>query len=233
VSATILASVLLVLAATSSEAQDVQATDERLLECDALADSAERLACFNRVVENLRPAAPPPPATDNVPAAEPVIPEAPAEPATLRPETGSEVPDVPSPAPTVVGPAVDETMPAAEMPGEIPAERMATPPPAPPESRVAEAPQPAKPAKQKQKRPTGDAVVVDVWEQVDGRFTVRLDNGEVWRETEGTRVGMPDVGASVTVTRGLFGSYRMKIEGIARVAWVRPPDLDTPPRLSQ
>lgn len=69
---------------------------------------------------------------------------------------------------------------------------------------------------------TGEGVIVRVWERHDGRFTVKLNNGQYWRETEGTRVGVPDVGDVVTVTRGLFGSYRMKIDGISRVAWVRP-----------
>jgi hypothetical protein len=65
------------------------------------------------------------------------------------------------------------------------------------------------------------ATIVRVWTMHDQRFSVELDNGQRWRETQGTRVGKPKEGALVTISSGSFGSYRMKIDGITRKAWVR------------
>jgi hypothetical protein len=65
------------------------------------------------------------------------------------------------------------------------------------------------------------ATIVRVWMNHDQRFSVELDNGQQWRETQGTNVGKPKEGASVAISSGSFGSYRMKIDGITRKAWVR------------
>ncbi len=65
------------------------------------------------------------------------------------------------------------------------------------------------------------AVIVRVWQNLDGRFSVELDNGQVWRETEGSRVGMPKAGSAVEVSTAALGSHQMKIDGIARKARVR------------
>lgn len=66
-----------------------------------------------------------------------------------------------------------------------------------------------------------EATIVRSWRNHDGRFSVELDNGQIWRETQGTRVGQPKVETSVKISRGRFGGYRMKFEHIKRVAWVR------------
>ena len=77
---------------------------------------------------------------------------------------------------------------------------------------------------EKEKKPKEAAVmatIVRVWMNHDQRFSVELDNGQQWRETQGTKVGKPKEGAFVTISSGGFGSYRMKIDGISRKAWVR------------
>ena len=66
------------------------------------------------------------------------------------------------------------------------------------------------------------AVIVDVREsQADRRFFVELDNGQVWRETQGSRIGMPKVGREVRIYSGRFGSFRMRVDGLSRTARVR------------
>jgi len=66
------------------------------------------------------------------------------------------------------------------------------------------------------------ATIVNAWPTVDGRFEVRLDNGQVWRETEGTRrMRLPKEGSSVVISKGRLGSYRMKIGNDNRLAAVR------------
>jgi hypothetical protein len=85
------------------------------------------------------------------------------------------------------------------------------------------------------------ALIVRSWRHNDGRFSVELDNGQIWRETTGSRVagpmeldmtfggrsasgaGLPREGGSVEVFDGRFGGYRMRIEGIRQLAPVRRP----------
>lgn len=152
-------------------------TERRLLACDQISAPAEKLACFDAVVESL-----------STPPVEPAVSPPPATP--------------PRPAPS------DSISPAE--PGEARARR----------EDVTTA--------RREDTPEDDgnsegfqATIVRVWENFDGRFSVELDNGQVWRETQGTRVGMPAEGDSVEVSKGIFGSYRMKIESITPIARVR------------
>lgn len=219
--------VTFLLAAVSVTAQDTvnSTTNHRLLACDAVVDSGERLACFNSVVESLKSPAEIQPATAPSAAAdaEGETPEVPTPAAPARPTVGA-APSAPEPASAVsepVSPARQADAPAAT--GGAPSLSEAVFAGAPSAPPVDEEAADEETSGEKGDEPAIDAVIVKVWQQLDGRFTVRLDNGQVWRETQGTRVGMPDVGAAVTIRRGPFGSYRMKIEGISRVAWVRPP----------
>ncbi len=237
-----------------ANAQDNE-MERRMLACDALTNESDRLACFNNVVQSLRPGAaeeptvapdsqpePTPastPASESAPAAaaEPTPVAAPA-PDPMPVAEPSPEPDPmpvaePSPEPEPVTPA-QRAMPAAAQPSDVaaaPAPKLETAAaPAAPAAPAAVSQVSAPPADAEEFKEnnvagsdlTGGGVIVRVWERHDGRFTVKLNNGQHWRETEGTRVGIPDVGDEVTVSRGLFGSYRMKIDGIARVAWVRP-----------
>lgn len=54
-----------------------------------------------------------------------------------------------------------------------------------------------------------------------GHFIVKLDNGQVWRETDGSHVRLSKKHSKVEIFRGRFGGYRMRIEGIRKIAWVR------------
>lgn len=52
-----------------------------------------------------------------------------------------------------------------------------------------------------------------------GRFTVTLDNGQVWQQSPGDsdKARFPKDGAVVTITRGALGSYNLTIGGAARL----------------
>ena len=196
--AVIFLTLLCIVDSSVARAQDDAATSNRLLACDALEEPAARLECFNSVVEGLKDPAEPPPAPEVRPAPAPVA------------RTPAAAPE-PAPAPVFEPAPASVPEPQAE--------------PAPRPAPVAATPQQdAKPAVKEPRDATGPARIDRVWENHDGRFTVRLDNGEVWRETQGTRVGIPDVGATVEISRSLFGSYRMKIDGIPTIAWVRQRD---------
>lgn len=216
------------LLATAAGAQSDRSLADRLLACDALQNAQDRLACFNSIVDSIKvPSAGGVGAQAGSSPSIDVSPQSlPAPPAEPLPVENAE--PSPEPAPDVVAepPAASQPEPVAATPatGRRPAPSTPTPSPASgpssvaPETPVREEPSP-RPASL-----TGEAVIVRVWENYDGRFTVELDNGHVWRETQGTRVGIPDVGARVEITRSVFGSYRMKIDGIPQIAWIRQTD---------
>ena len=223
IAATILA---LIIAAGPVPAQQSSDTESRLLACGDIGNPRDRLACFDSVVESVRPmeglvldgAAPPHGAevaavgvAVSASGAVPVSSE--PAPAAVSATASEPAPNpAPGPAPRAVpgpaaGAAVATTAPAAGAPPASPGTAAKAPEVDANEDTEPEA--------------TGSAVITSVRENLDGRFTVELDNGEVWRETEGSRVGMPKEGASIRISRGAFGSYRMKIDGIPREARVR------------
>jgi len=188
-------------------------TNTRLLECDRIADPAARLQCFDVVVRGLNePAGPPqesraePPPQESQPEAPPVQRAAPQEPPPAVPAaTSGNVATAPPAASNTGSSAVIGTRTEALTgPGEDVGEAVAL-----------------------QKAATEDspevvrAKIVEVWTMNNGRFVARLDNGQVWRETEASRVRTPKAGSSVVITEGRFGSYRMKIDNDNRRAGVR------------
>jgi hypothetical protein len=54
-----------------------------------------------------------------------------------------------------------------------------------------------------------------------GTYLVTLDNGQVWRHEEGSRVDYLKVGAAVTISRAALGSYRMTLDDGNARNWVR------------
>jgi hypothetical protein len=66
-----------------------------------------------------------------------------------------------------------------------------------------------------------EATIVKVRQHHDGRFSVELNNGQIWRETQGSKVRTPKAGQLVEVRKGKVGGYRMKIEGVPSLASVR------------
>jgi hypothetical protein len=227
-------------------------TAEQLLACDDIADQAEKLECFNSVVNSLKdsPAAPQaesPSAT----AADPVTPR-PAEPATTTPAMpaastpGATVPAAVA-APAAAATATTTTSPAAADSVPIPDDSPAatTGSPVDPiddfgrDSMQSKAEEEKEEEKEKEILGEMRALIVRSWRHNDGRFSVELDNGQIWRETTGSRVagpmeldmtfggrspssaGLPREGNSVEVFEGRFGGYRMRIEGIRQLAHVR------------
>lgn len=79
----------------------------------------------------------------------------------------------------------------------------------------------AKEAKKREREQVVVAMITSVTKHHDGRFSVTLDNGQIWRETSGSRVGLPAQGSRVELKRGRFGGYRMNIDGLYQTAWVK------------
>lgn len=199
---------------TSVAAQDE--TQQQLLACDRLGNAQDRLECFNAVVGGIKEESDP----SNESAEAPV----------------ATVPPAPTPVETVLEvPAATAVEDEASRPAAAPAptvnEAAEAPPVAPTsgrsdfglEDQKASA---ARQAERERKREGQDQVVystiVEVRRVRGERFEARLENGQVWRETEATRtVRRPKVGDSVRITSGRLGSYRMKFNNDNRLASVR------------
>lgn len=205
--------------------QDVSeaVTNERLLACNAITDATEKLACFNSVVNDLGVVSEAPVATS--PPIEPTeMPQRPTNSAASESTAATAAAiTVAKPDPEPKAAAVEKQSPPATTP------RPATEP----EDSIDLAEQYFG-LGQSEKLETSSAVretldnmdsisatIVDVWPTTDRRFEVRLDNGQVWRETTRTRVRTPNVGSAVRISRASLGSYRMRINNNNRQAGVR------------
>lgn len=192
-------------------------TNERLLACAGISDPAEKMACFDAVVEDLKQS-PPAPAAELPSATAP----APDTPAATAPAAAALATAIATPA------APSEPEPAAELQSSTPTDTLVEPTVT--SDTVADdfglEKKNVKTAEQKEEEKKEEfrsvqATIVRSWHIADGRFAVELDNGQVWHATEVYRVGLPGVGRSVEIFEGRFGGYRMRIENIKRLAWVR------------
>lgn len=192
------------------------AATQRLLVCDAIADPDEKLACFTAVVESLKSAPTAPSVDSPAPSASDsdALPAAAQTTSPVPQEPSSPVPDAPTPAAqTTSAEPLDESPDAREGVLEI----VEVP-------SVADSENLYRGAREKEDPYESlpfEATIVGIRVNQDGRFSVVLDNGQIWRETQGPRVGTPKEGQAVEVYKGRAGGYRMKIDGVPRVAWVR------------
>ncbi len=198
--------------------------DERLLACAAIGDTAERIACFDDVVEGLHQDT----ESSEVADADSTLPPAPAESlsevsaavaagataATVPPASAGATATEPS---TASPPAASmDAGPAEATPGTAVADFGL-------EEQIARAEKKEQKQKEKEKEvgPVHSTIMRSV-KSGEYHFVVVLENGQVWEETDGSRrIGLPRVGMPVIITKGVFGSYRMKIGNDNRVARVR------------
>jgi len=195
--------------------------DERLLGCAAIGDTAERIACFDDVVEGLQQDT----ESSEVADAESTAP-APAESlaeVSVPVAAGATVTMVPSASAGATATESSSSSPPAASMDVGPAE--ASPGAAiedvGPEDQIARAEKKEQKEREQETGPLHATIVRSV-KSGDYHFVVVLDNGQVWEETDGSRrIALPRVGMSVVVTKGVFGSHRMKIGDDNRVARVR------------
>jgi hypothetical protein len=202
-------------------------TDEQLLACDRIADTAEKMACFDAVVKSLKQAG-------DAPVVE--------SPSDMTPAT--DTPAVIAPA-AAVGATAAAT--PASAPEPVPAAEVQSSPPTgtPVEPAVTSAPsamptvttataaedfgfdkkkgktKEQKGADKKAELKSLQATIVRSWGISDERFAVQLDNGQVWHENSGLYIGLPREGSRVEIVRGRFGGYSMKIGNINKRTPVR------------
>ena len=185
-------------------------TADRLLECDRLSDPELKLACYDEVVTGLKEGAPAGPREDRPQNEAPAAEQDHVEDAVSAPPAQAET----------ASPAAAESVrvePGAST-GSSPGPQSVDDDFGLEDQRAAEQ---REEERARELEESIQATIVKVTIHSDRRFSVQLDNGQVWRETQGTRVGVPKEGAVAVVTAGKLGGYRMKIDGIARQAWVR------------
>jgi hypothetical protein len=180
--------VILALPALACAAQPAATSPpQALAACANISDSAERLACYDKLVG--RGAAPAAPAS------------APAPPQPAG-----------TPAPAVAGPAAATAPPAASAPTAIPGSNAAVTQ-TPPGAAAPAAPSPQSFGLYSVEHPklqvsrTLEARVVALG-SLDGQMTVSLDGGGLW-ELLGDSDPLLAVGDTVTITRAALGSYLM------------------------
>lgn len=199
-------------------------TDEQLLACDRIVDMAEKMECFEAVVSRLEhddepPMAEPQPARapdSSTPAA--TLPGA----AAVAKTTSKKVPAAAvadaatAPATTVVTDVADSTGASQDATiDDFGREDLKT--------AEREASEREEVKAKRDEVESIHATIVEAWATVDRRFEVRLDNGQVWRETALTRRSnrLPKEGSPVRITKGRLNSYNMKIGSDNRLAAVR------------
>ncbi|RLA30778.1 MAG: hypothetical protein DRR11_12475 [Gammaproteobacteria bacterium] len=230
--ATLLAAIMAIGGSTIVNAQGE--TDEQLLVCDRIADTAEKMACFDAVIKSLKQAGDAPvvesasviaPATNTPAAIAPaaaVGATAAATPASVpEPEPAADVQSSP-PTDTPVEPAAASTPSAT--PTDAPAEATVTSATAAEEFGFDK--KKGKTAEQKEADKNAElkslqATIVRSWGISDERFAVQLDNGQVWHENGGLYIGLPKEGSSVEIARGRFGGYSMKVGNVNKRTPVR------------
>ena len=193
-------------------AQQESSTDinAQLLACDKLIQPADRLACFNAVAQTLKEGPAAVPAVDVHDAASIVDssgPELIPEVASRATKQSTTVPSQPS-VHAVQAPAQKSAeAPVSDEVHDFGRDSMRT------ENRN---------KVNKKQEVTIQATIVRAWTHHDERFSVELDNGQIWRETSGSRISRRiKIGRTVEIKQGTLGSYRMNIEGIPMTASVR------------
>ena len=197
-----LLTLLLASLAGSALAQDSdhRTLEDQLLDCNAITDRLEELACYDAVVESLEARAEEEAATS----------------AMVNVKADSSF-DSAAAAVVAGGTAVTVSSQTQSSPASGPAADLSNAAVGKENEAVV-----ANDAVEKEtKLAPFDATIVDVWRTQDDRFAVKLDNGQTWRETAGSRVTIPKKGWTVTVTKSRFSGYRMKIENRKRLASVR------------
>ena len=180
--ATLARAVAAILAATAAS-QSVAGPQEDLSACGAIAEPAERLACYDRLAGRPAAAAPAAPKPGSAAPAAAATPPVPAAPAPLTPASpANRTPAQPAAAAKPAAPAAD-----AKSFGSYAAEHPTAPPAVPQTLTVR---------------------VTKLGKTIDGKPTVTLEGGALWLLDE--KDPLLDVGDTVTLSRGLLGSFLLE-----------------------
>jgi hypothetical protein len=192
----------LVAAVVMVEAGAASLSEDQLVACAGMADSAARLACFDREVAPLAreaaararassPAAPPPATV--------------AAPATATP-----------PAAAAAAPATATTLATTAAPATA-AAPATTPAPSFGQEQLAREQRPA-PEKED---PTLHARLTSQKSAGPGLFNLYLDNGQVWRHEDQVLGPYLKDGEAITIEKGALGGYKLTRDAGKSRNWIR------------
>lgn len=186
-------------------------------ECAAIADNAERLACYDQWVRGdttssdgqteapapvaSDPAESAPTGTPQTPAVVPVDP-VPAAPATRAPVVTEPVEPVPPPSGQESAAAPAKAEAATDPDADFGAKYL-------PEVKEEE-------KKKKRKDAEMNSRIVGEFEGWSGRTVFPLENGQVWAQSGSGTAYYVATDPEVTITRGRFGGYTMYVHGMKR-----------------
>lgn len=79
-----------------------------------------------------------------------------------------------------------------------------------------------KPDTKKEKKPKGVTYnVVRATKDGEGRYILRMENGQIWRQIEPSYIRVPKDGAfEVRIVKGRFGDYKLRVGGKGRLSRV-------------
>lgn len=222
----ILSAVVLVAASAAAQAGPSEAMAFAIGQCSSQPDERARLACYDQIAAQLKsgaliaapvaaqPASPPPVAQVPPPAVPPPVAQAVAP----APPPPAPVAQAPAPAPVAQAPqsqggtwydptswfGKDKPQKTSTNPSDFGAEAL-------PQQRTAST-EPAQPARLDELRANVTAIAYNL----NGRFTVTLANGQVWKQLDGDsgKARFKEKGGEVvTISRGVLGSYNLVVEG--------------------
>lgn len=214
----ILSAVAFVAVSAAAQAGPSEALAFAIGQCSSQPDEKARLACYDEIAAQLKSGAmiaAPAPQAYQAPASPPPVAQAPAVQAAA-PAPSPSVGRVSAPAPqapqsqggTWYDPTSwfgkDKPAKTSTNPADFGAEAL-------PQQRTASA-EPAQPARLEELRANVAAVAYNPL----GRFTVTLDNGQIWKQLDGdtgTARFKNKGGDVVTISRGVLGSYNLVVEG--------------------
>lgn len=213
----ILSAVAFVAASTAAQAGPGEAMAFAIGQCSSQPNEKARLACYDEIAAQLKsgafvsaPAAPPPPVAQ---APQVMTPAAPAVVPAPGVPSAAQVGRVSAPAPVAQAPqggtwydptswfGKDNPQITSTNPADFGAEAL-------PQQRTAS----AEPAQLEELRANVTAVAYNP----RGRFTVTLDNGQIWKQLDGdtgTARLKKKGGDIVTISRGVLGSYNLVVDG--------------------
>ena len=203
-------------------AQEGAPAANEFMKCARIASDARRLACYDRLATDLielgmrNMGAPPAEAAAAAPAPAAAPTSAPAPVAARQPEPAP----APAPAAAVAEPAPAPAAPAAAAPAPAPA----------PATTVAASTSPRQDeagfGSERQEIPAED--VKSITSRIDGEFTgwsgetvFPLENGQVWQQIQSGRMSWRADRPEVTIKRGMFGSYMLRVKGVNKSVRVR------------
>ncbi|MCB2108486.1 MAG: hypothetical protein KDE14_12340 [Rhodobacteraceae bacterium] len=217
-----------IAATVPATAQDAQ---DRLKDCRVIYDAMSRLFCYDSVVDTITMGAParvpqPAPAARAPVLTPPPSMTAPSAPVVAAPTTTPApvatapraIPNAPRAIPNA--PRAVPSPPPTPAPSAAPLTTASSLPPATPRFGEDNLPPERRPAPERDEPDQMRARIASVAVDPYGDAVLTLDNGQVWKQTEG-RAYRVKTGAEITIKKGMLGAYFLSAKESSRTVKVK------------